>query len=247
MKIVVFGDVHNRYEKFAKYIREVSDMNIELGIQVGDMGYEPKLTNMDELNEMRESSRSSNFPLHWIDGNHDNHSILQYLDDFQSNSQNIFGNDLIYQPRGSFLEEDNCIFFFIGGAKSTDKTERIIKGWEWYPEEEILKRQEDIVFNSIEYINNSNKPVVVITHSCPNFDKRDEFLSTTKRESSWQQKFLREVLESLNTNPVHWFHGHFHKPIDYKIDGFDTEFHSLGALFGKNNDDSLPFYKIIEI
>ena len=42
-----------------------------------------------------------------------------------------------------------------------------------------------------------------------------------------------------------WFHGHFHKPIDYVVPGFTTEFHSLGALFRKDNAE--PFYKIIEL
>lgn len=245
-RIVIFGDVHNRYDKFAEYVNEVSDMNIDLGVQVGDMGFEPKWTKQEDLDKLKKAREQANFPIHWLDGNHDNHSILQYADDFKNHPQNIFGENFTFQSRGSYFEKEDFVLFFIGGAKSSDKTERIIRGLEWYREEEILRHQEDVVFESIKKINNTGKQVLVFTHSCPDFDKRDEYLSTTKRESSWQQKFLREVLNRLN-NPLHWFHGHFHKSIDYKIDGFDTEFHSLGALFGKSIPDSTPFYKIIDL
>jgi Icc-related predicted phosphoesterase len=245
MKIVVFGDVHNRYDNFANYVNEVSNQNIDFGIQVGDMGFHPKHTDMDDLAKLRSAASNVEFPIHWLDGNHEDHSILQYLEDFNNSPQNIFGDDLTYQSRGSYIEMDTHILFFIGGARSIDKNQRIIDGLDWFPEEEILRGQEDAVFDAIEHINNSGKEVIMLTHTCPFFDDMSLIFGKSTKAPSWQQKFLREVLERLTINPKMWFHGHFHKPIEYKIDGFDTEFISLGALF--RNDASTPFYKIVEI
>lgn len=232
MKFLILGDTHTYWERIVPELEEAyKSEKFDAIIQVGDLAFLPKMWNkkLDEINKLIiDWVNEKEIKFYWIDGNHEDHSILQHVDDFNSSIHNIYGKNFFYMPRGSYIELDDCIFFFIGGAETRDKHNRI-EGMDYFREEIISRGQVDFVFDQAEKIKKISKDIIIIAHTSTQeaIDHEDNFFNLHTSVGTYQNKFLDEIVKEIK--PIMYFHGHFHKDLIYYLPNCKTIFYSIGA------------------
>lgn len=227
MKIAWVGDVHASYREFGHLLFGVKRKhNIDLVIQVGDINYFPRAMDVIDFRAVPSSLERTGLEMLWVDGNHEDHSILQYMDDFDSSSMNVFGPNAHYMKRGSLKEIAGHTFLFIGGAESRDKHNRV-EGYDWFREELAWGQQINHILDQADAAVARGLPIIVVAHTCPQLaiDDPSNIFDIHDCGGTHHNKMLDEVLEI--TKPVMWYHGHFHKGAEYKLAGFDTRFRNL--------------------
>lgn len=199
MKILILGDVHGEWLAANKLIRKVCKRNpgITHIIQVGDLGdHWPKM----KPGAFTRWKPDTDLPVHWLDGNHDNHTVLKK----HGGTQNP---RLIYQPRGSVLEIDGYRMMFFGGATSVDKDFRLREMAKpghpdiWWPEESITRAEFDRALAQKGPIH------AVFSHDRP--DNLPFDLSPLPIDIGRSDRVALEgVWEQFK--PPFWFFGHYH-------------------------------------
>lgn len=186
--ILFVGDVHGKFNYINEYIK---DDNPSMVISTGDFGYYPTF--------FEENIKNINFekPVYFIDGNHEDHWALKKLEN------NVIKNNLIYQPRGSYINVNKHNILFLGGANSIDKHSRIV-GYDWFPEEILTEKDIYNIDDSINYD-------IIVTHTCPQiiFDK---YLKLKTIENDFSRTVLQYVFEKYI--PKLWIFSHFHDNLD---------------------------------
>lgn len=184
MKINCLGDIHGNLD------------NITLlpnTIQLGDynlFGYDIIFTN-DGTGYYKHYPE---FPIYFIDGNHDNHLILKHnSDDIQKVHDNVF-----YIPRG-FISGKTM---FIGGGDSIDKSMRT-PGDDWFPEESFSWEQQNRILSNVSDIE------VILSHDCP-YSYIKQMQNNIFKSNS--QLFLDAVFDHFK--PKMWIFGHYHRSYD---------------------------------
>ena len=174
MNIRFFGDVHACFDR---YINDASE--VDFSIQVGDfgIGFETDKNPIPILN-----------PNHrFIRGNHDNPS-------------KCYGHPN-WIADGHYDETTGI--FFVGGAESTDKNNRV-EGYDWWRDEELTIVQINTIIDDYERI----RPSVVVSHDCPTHSFYfPEFSSNTRTRRALDAMFEIHA-------PKLWVHGHHHQSID---------------------------------
>jgi len=216
-KIMIVGDVHGRWAELNKLI---SRHLPELILQCGDFGYWPgfdrtieriEIDNNDHVYNRKprywkfQGIKNNKIPIHWCDGNHEDHFSLSKLDGDRNTPVEVMPN-VFYQRRGSTLKlPDNRIVLFMGGADSTDKDVRT-PYLDWFPEELIT---ESDLHNLPE-----TKVDIVISHTCPmefkiNLEHLRRYVPLIQMlNTDPSRKCLSYVLEKYR--PSLWYFGHFH-------------------------------------
>lgn len=261
MRYLILGDTHTYFKRVVSDLKEALKLHsYDAIIQVGDLAYLPKIWSqlIQEENQMLiDFVNENNLKFYWIDGNHEDHSVLQHIDDFNNSIHNVYGKNFYYQPRGSYIELKNHILFFIGGAETRDVHMRK-EGIDFFREEIVMRFQEEFIFNSIETIKTLNKPVIVIAHTCPLrviederniFNLKNNFSDLNNIPSgNYQNKILDEILDDLK--PSMWFHGHFHQEKIYTLPDVNfgkTTFFSIGGYLSIRNNFNDKKYFIIDL
>lgn len=252
MRALIIGDTHTYWERIVPFLESLLKLyNFDCIIQVGDLAYLPKMwsNHTIALNQLViDFVNKNDLKFYWIDGNHEDHSVLQYVDDFNTSIHNVYGPNFLYMPRGSYLEIDNHVLFFIGGAETIDKHNRTLNK-DYFLEETILRKQEDFVLNQIEKIKLIDKPAIVIAHTCPQEAINDDrnILDLMDCGGTGHNKFLDEVVRQLN--PIMFFHGHFHKDRIYNVPALNktTTFFSLGAWLSNRSDMNDRKYFVLDL
>lgn len=185
METRIIGDLHGVF----------SDKNLmtPLSIQIGDL----------DLYGYKDWS-FSDYPRFFIDGNHDNFSVLN---PDSNNLQTIVPN-LVYIPRGYVSNR----VLFVGGAVSIDRKERV-PGLSWFPAEELSQRQ----FHKIMSL---NQPIeVFVTHDCGQYF----FENYIPHGDNWlydlKTKPARQALDQIfnKFHPTLWIFAHHHISFDKTI------------------------------
>lgn len=195
MKILFVGDTHGQIDLINFAIEYGKSCNVERIIQVGDFGFFPNLypSFLDSL--------KSPIPFYFIDGNHDDHSILSLyrhenspinLEDIGYNSYNFF-----YIPRGYIERLGSLQVLFIGGANSIDYKGRV-EYIDWWANEGI--DQEDF-YRCIGNSSYTDIDVIVshegITNEIINF-----------KEKSSSRIAIEQLVKTIK--PKLLIHGHHH-------------------------------------
>jgi hypothetical protein len=157
-------------------------------IQCGDFGYWPKFP----IYYNKNSVKNRDFPIYWIDGNHEDHESIGNL------KTNEISPNVFYMKRGSTMRlSDGRNILFMGGGLSIDRKQRT-PGKDWFPEESIT--QKDILNLPDEKVD------IVISHTCPtDFDAPD-----------WHEDFdhdsSRDALNYIlnRYKPKTWYFAHMH-------------------------------------
>lgn len=212
-KVMIVGDTHGVFNLLKSLVRR---HNPSLVLQVGDFGYWPN--HGMRLPKLGFRDIADNVvPVHFCDGNHENHWRLM---DIVSNGKDLeLSWGVFYQPRGSVLTlPDGRTVLFAGGAASIDRDMRT-PGIDWFPQEIFTDEEFRTLFPDVETVD------IVISHTAPESVTLPPRLDKTFYDPS------RRVLELVlhRYKPKLWFCGHFHIAFTQKLLGGECTFMALGC------------------
>ena len=204
-EILVVGDVHGNHELLSRLIRVLQPKMV---LQCGDFGYFPRFEYTPPkggptLYPFRLEGRleTGGVPIHWCDGNHEDHEALAALRGDQPRAHKVAPN-CFYQERGSTLTlPDGRTVLFAGGAESWDHENRI-EGRDWFAQE--LLTEADLARFPDCHVD------VVISHTVPaliEFGGFDNRAHRAKRHDP-SRVVLDEIF--LRYRPRYWYFGHWH-------------------------------------
>lgn len=155
-----------------------------------------------------------NFITLFVDGNHENFSMLNAYPICQWNGGKIhkIKDSVFHLMRGQIFTIDNCSFFTMGGGTSVDKIFRR-EGVSWWKEEQPSDSEYVEAITNLDKYN--WKEDYVITHTCSRTIMKKYLYD---KENSNLNGFF-DVLE-YKLKFKHWYFGHFHENI--KLDNLHT-------------------------
>lgn len=161
---------------------------------------------LDKLNNL-------NFTTLFIDGNHENFTMLNSFDVANWNDGNVhfIKNSVIHLMRGQIFTINNKTFFTMGGGNSIDKGYRI-PDRSWWKQEMPSKAEYDEAINNLEKV--SYKVDYIITHTAPLsiirsfYEPQDElelnrFLELVKDRTTYEKWFFAHVHDDIIIDEKH--------------------------------------------
>lgn len=186
----IIGDVHGKYRRYKKLIRDVP-----ASVAVGDMGigFYSWPHRIPQQNPPYDTMAKGNH--RFVRGNHDNPSHCRTHP---------------FCIRDGTVEGD---WFFCGGAKSIDMHLRH-EGFDWWADEELNYNEfQTIVDRFIEV-----KPRIVVSHECP--DQIVPILlqgGHHQNDGSITRQAFGVMWDAWK--PDLWFFGHWHRSVEMNIQG----------------------------
>ncbi len=221
--IYVAGDVHAKWnilnayinknmrqsKKFKEFLStfEEDTKNVEIILlQCGDFGIweESDITNLPVKNKI-EFIKDGHIKIYFADGNHENHDLLDKLE--EDNPNKAFPEIIPYVYFGKFGSVlkllDGTKIMFCGGAESEDKAFRIL-GTEWWPQEGI---------DEIDMMNlppTSESVDWIISHAAPFSFDLGVYVYTSRygKLNEPSRHKLEEIFQKYQ--PTRWYFGHYH-------------------------------------
>jgi DNA repair exonuclease SbcCD nuclease subunit len=154
---------------------------------------------------------SKNFTTLFIDGNHENHQMLN--EDFpiiqlHGGRAHKIDEKIFHLIRGQVFTLDQKKIFTMGGASSHDKESRK-EGKNWWPQEMPSQKEYQEALNNL--LASGWKVDYVVTHCAPNSIQRQV---NTGYEENGLTSFFESIKEKLLFK--RWFFGHYH--VDQQVD-----------------------------
>ena len=204
----IIGDVHGKMEDYI-VLAEAA----QYSVQVGDMGFE-----YHALTRFLDPERHK-----VLGGNHDNYEVSEGR--FYMQTPHFLGDYGVHTIPG-FGD-----FFYVRGAYSIDKAQRLIweangEGKSWWPDEQITYAQGMSALEKYKEV----KPDFVITNECP-----ASVIDHVSGVKTWDGVLIRpsmtaNLLEAMLDahQPKLWIFGHHHRNFSMSIRG--TSFRCLPEL-----------------
>lgn len=167
---------------------------------------------------------NKNFTTLWIDGNHENFTLLNEYPVTEWNGGKIhqIRSSIFHLMRGQIFQIEGKSFFTFGGAYSIDKHYRR-ENVSWWKEEIPSKSEFDA---AIETLYKHNMSVdYVITHTAP-ISIIEKLLIETEKISDPTASMLEFIAENLNF--THWYFGHFH--VDKDIEKYTALYRRIKKI-----------------
>lgn len=173
-KVFITGDKHGSFLPLTGLVEHNDITEADVLIIAGDAGYV-----WDDNYPYRVNTISMTFPgtVAFIDGNHENHEILNSLPvcEWNGGKAHEVGERVFHLMRGEVYKINGKTFFTFGGARSNDKDRRV-EGESWWKEEDPTP--EEFEYGREKLMANLDKIDYVITHETPEFAR--QFISRTK-------------------------------------------------------------------
>ncbi len=227
--IYITGDTHRNFSRLSELDYHADDMLIVLG----DAGINFYLNILDE--QLKDFLETLNLKLFCIRGNHEerpeNIDTYKEVDMFGGK---VFVEDkypnLIFAKDGEEYNIGGKSVLVIGGAYSVDKTFRLIRGFQWFPDEQLNDSEKEAILHKV-----SGKHFdVVLSHTCPyKYEPREAFLSGIDQSlvDKSMEQFLDKVEESITYDK--WYCGHYHT--EKEIDNLVFMYGSIREFSKKKN------------
>jgi DNA repair exonuclease SbcCD nuclease subunit len=154
-----------------------------------------------------------NFTTLFVDGNHENFNLLNsyQVGHFYGGKVHRILATVYHLMRGQVFDFNGIKIFTMGGAKSTDRYNRI-DGKSWWEEEMPSYKEYDEALRNLE--KNNYEIDYILTHTAP-----QEVIKTfTYTEDNQLVKFFDNINSYVKFK--HWYFGHFHR--DQQIDDKHT-------------------------
>lgn len=244
MSVFVTGDTHGSYDikkVYNWYNKNVSSLTKEdVLIQLGDWG--AIWYNRHDIHKYRKDTElqlkwaKKNFTLLVVDGNHENHDIIDKLPREEMfggyvkiltpvnhfNQKKDYGSIFILE-RGEVYTINGKKFLALGGAMSQDKVHRVLGESIW--EQELWnKEQEDNCLDNLE--KHYWEVDYVVGHTCPESIGRiildgeriamsnDKYFSAKSKVNDPTSKFFQHLIdEGLKFKT--WHFGHWHEDREF--------------------------------
>lgn len=158
--------------------------------------------------------QDQNYTTLWIDGNHENHALLDAypVEEWHGGKIHRIMPSVIHLMRGQVFEIGGKSIFTMGGASSTDREYRV-KNVSWWERELPCEQEYEDARRNLK--NNKNKVDYIVTH-CIGYEYMK--MIGRMRVTDRLTLFLSEIDKMVEYN--HWYFGHYHK--DMKIDSKHT-------------------------
>jgi predicted phosphodiesterase len=209
MKILFAGDTHGNDHQIDWLYWKAVAVGADLIWVCGDFGYWPHYEFGQEfLDKVTTNAEQTGIPLWFVDGNHENHDLLDAYLAQQGNSEPIeLAPHLYWTPRGMTVELDGVTFMSYGGAWSVDWDRRTphVTWWE----------QELISPAHIASLPHDLNVDVLVTHEaplandCSSLSYKDEYPVSVR-----QRQLVTLLAEKVGAR--HLFCGHHHTRASYK-------------------------------
>lgn len=208
-RVLLGGDIHMRTEQAEYLIRMARAEGCIAIVQLGDFGFwahqEEGMKFLRKVNTMLERE---DIDLYWIDGNHDNHSLLWQYPHPLRGGWPMIAPRIFYIPRGTRWTWRGVRFLGVGGGFSIDRDGRLQSEAKkkkphtlWWPQETITDEQVEAA---------GTDPVdVLLSHDCPWLVKLPFVHYKDDLETEMNRRQLLKIAEA--TNPSLIVHGHYHE------------------------------------
>jgi Icc-related predicted phosphoesterase len=226
VKVLFVGDTHANLNWTRFVIDSAKRLDADVIVQVGDFGYwEHTEHGRKFLDAVNEALAEADLDLIWIDGNHENHTVLRLNygpggnfhdptpDGFWRIRERVF-----HAPRGSRWTWHGRRFLACGGAYSIDRNWRR-PGESWWPEETI---DDEDVRRCIE----GGQADVMVTHDTPAGVRGHMGWATAGDKDNYPESManrtqLRKVFDVAM--PTLLVHGHYHHRNTTRLGGCRIE------------------------
>lgn len=213
------GDIHSKISKILFDISHYELSSKDTIVILGDAGLNYYGNDRgDKRNKTRLSEQG--ITIFSIHGNHEMRpsAILSYLTK-EWNGGVVYYEEaypnLLFAKDGEVYSLDGKKTIVIGGAYSVDKFYRLMRGFNWFSDEQPSDEIKQYVINALEHCN--WKIDQVLSHTCPSkYIPTEAFLSGIDQSSvdNSTENWLDEIENKLDYK--RWLCGHWH--IDKKID-----------------------------
>ena len=184
----------------------------------------------------------------FIDGNHENHDLLDKypVEEWNGGKIHRISDSVIHLMRGQVFELDSVKIFAMGGAESTDKMYRR-EGISWWAREMPSDEEYDEALNNLAKAD--WRVDIVLTHCAPegyigknmrpvyNSDLTRMLSSTmagvVDRSGNRLTYFLDDLITEHGLKFEHWFFGHYHRDMDW--DRFSLMFSRIKVIETKGD------------
>lgn len=208
-KFMFVGDTHGNIKHWSYLMGTAFNNKVTDIIVCGDFGYWPHMSwGIDYLNLVAKLAKLNNIHVWWVDGNHDNHDLLDRLVAKHGSDKPIeTPNEWVkWIPRGCRFEINGWKMMGYGGAWSVDWEDREL-GISYWDQEMIDPEHLDSV--SDEEVD------ILITHEAPfgyDLSYKDDIAISVGQ---------RLLIEDLNKKVKPFLHvcGHHHVRAEWAIDG----------------------------
>jgi len=148
--IIVAGDWHGNISWASSVLREAQAEDIDTIVQVGDFGYwEHTPDGVYYLDKLSENAVLRGVRVVWVDGNHENHTMLrEKYADAEKSDEGFWKirENMWYTPRANVWEWYGQRIMSLGGAYSIDKHHRRL-GTSYWAEEMITPEEEALAIS----------------------------------------------------------------------------------------------------
>jgi hypothetical protein len=236
VKIMVLGDCHGEGQFLRNMIHKAKRLGVKKIVQVGDFGFwtheEDGIRYLDWVNE---ALRETGIKLYFVAGNHEN---WDHLDWHEKNSPKTYKghtfirSHIIYTGRVNRWvwgeKGSEKVFQAVGGAVSIDKQWRKL-GKSYWSQEQIPER----VVYGLEQA--GRKADYLFTHDAPTCVPMGNLKPDA--DSAAHRVLMDRIGRA--TRPNLWFHGHYHKWMEYSF------MHQEGYSFVYGLDRDFQFYSYV--
>src|SRR5580658_1383734 len=216
-RIGVAGDWHGDTEWATRAVRKISALLPANGprviVHLGDFGIWPGPGGQGYLARLDAALAAADAELWFVDGNHEDFTLLAGLRPGPDGRAQVTER-IWHLPRGHRWRWHGRDWLALGGAVSLDRAVRT-EGVNWWPEEEITRRQAASVIEA-------GGADVMVTHECPAGVEHafppppSSWAPADLRRSDAHRGLLREVV--LAVGPRWLMHGHLHLSYQRQVD-----------------------------
>ena len=170
---------------------------------------------------------SRNFTTLFIDGNHENHDLLDKypVEEWHGGKVHKISDRIIHLMRGQVFNLEGFTIFTMGGAESTDKQYRK-EGESWWAREMPSDEEYKEAIENLRKVN--FKVDVVLTHCAPEGYIGKEMNGFVDRSGNRLTRFLDSLIVDCGLEFKHWYFGHYHMNMDWE--NFSLVFSSVKLI-----------------
>ncbi len=218
-KILIAGDWHGNHV-WAKKIIEVAEAEeIEKIIQVGDFGVWPGKSGEEYLDILSRALVKRSIKLYFVPGNHEDfNQIDQWNKELPKNEDGHIQirPNLFYAGKVNAWMWEGKRFGSAGGAVSIDRSWRV-ENKTWWPQEQLtaLEVSAAMDLGPVDYL---------FSHDAP----QDLPLTYLKKDDDSKAHRYSMTKIGLALRPKLWFHGHYHRHMEYPFYHADGETRVIG-------------------
>ena len=210
--IYVTGDIHGNLNRIKYYVTKLNLGENDIIIILGDSGFNYYCDKKDVL--MKKEANALGVKIFNIHGNHEERpfNIPTYkLEEFNGGLVYVEEEypNLLFAKDGEIYDFDGLKTIVLGGAYSIDKHYRLMKGWNWFKDEQPSMEIKKFAEKQLE--NNDWTVDVVLSHTCPVLLEPTEWFLDFVDQSTVDkstENWLQEIMSKLNYK--YWFCGHYH-------------------------------------